>query len=355
MSSAAATKTTAPQMGLNVYYDKDCDISLIKGKNVVVVGYGSQGHAHALNLKDSGVKEVKIALREGSKTAEKARAAGFDVITPKQAAAWADVVMILTPDELQAELYANELADHMKQGATLAFAHGLNIHFELIKPRADLDVIMIAPKGPGHTVRGEYQKGGGVPCLIAVYQDKSGSAKKLALSYASAVGGGRSGIIETNFKDECETDLFGEQAVLCGGVTALVNAGFETLVEAGYPPEMAYFECMHELKLIVDLLYEGGMSNMRYSISNTAEYGDYVSGPRVITAETKKEMKRILADIQSGKFTREFMGDRATQGAHNLEKWREATTKLPIEQTGAKMRAMMPWIAKNKLVDQAKN
>ncbi|MFO0110096.1 MAG: ketol-acid reductoisomerase [Alphaproteobacteria bacterium] len=340
---------------MNVYYDKDCDIALIRGKKVAVIGYGSQGHAHALNLKDSGVKEVCIALKEGSKTAEKARAAGFEVMSPKAAAKWADVVMVLTPDEFQSELYAQDLADNLKQGASLLFAHGLNIHFELIKPRADLDVFMVAPKGPGHTVRGEYQKGGGVPCLIAVYQDKSGKAKQLALSYASAVGGGRSGIIETTFKDECETDLFGEQAVLCGGVTALVNAGFETLVEAGYPPEMAYFECMHELKLIVDLLYEGGLSNMRYSISNTAEYGDYVTGPRIITDETKKEMKRVLADIQSGKFTREFMGDRATQGAHNLEKWREATTKLPIEITGAKMRAMMPWITKNKLVDKAKN
>ncbi|MFM9889300.1 MAG: ketol-acid reductoisomerase [Rickettsiales bacterium] len=340
---------------MNVYYDKDCDLSLIQGKKVVVVGYGSQGHAHALNLKDSGVKEVKIALKAGSKTADKARAAGFDVLTPTDAAKWADVVMVLTPDEFQSELYAQDLADNMKPGATLAFAHGLNIHFELIKPRADIDVVMIAPKGPGHTVRGEYSKGGGVPCLIAVYQDKSGHAKKLALSYASAVGGGRSGIIETTFKDECETDLFGEQAVLCGGVTALINAGFETLVEAGYPPEMAYFECLHEMKLIVDLLYEGGMANMRYSISNTAEYGDYTAGPRVITAETKAEMKRILADIQSGKFTREFMGDRASQGAHNLEKWREATKQLPIEKTGEKMRGMMPWIGKNKLVDQAKN
>ena len=348
-------QTPVNETNLNVYYDKDCDLSLIQGKKVVVVGYGSQGHAHALNLKDSGVKEVKIALKAGSKTAEKAKAAGFEVITPAEAAKWADVVMVLTPDEFQSELYAQDLADNLKQGATLAFAHGLNIHFELIKPRADLDVVMIAPKGPGHTVRGEYQKGGGVPCLIAVAQDTSGNAKKLALSYASAVGGGRSGIIETTFKDECETDLFGEQAVLCGGVTALVNAGFETLVEAGYPAEMAYFECLHELKLIVDLLYEGGFSNMRYSISNTAEYGDYVTGPRIITEETKKEMKRVLADIQSGKFTRDFMGDRATQGAHNLEKWREATTKLPIEQTGAKMRRMMPWIAKNKLVDQAKN
>ncbi len=351
--TAAQMKST--DSSLNVYYDKDCDVSLIQGKNVVVVGYGSQGHAHALNLKDSGAKNVRIALRDGSKTAEKAKAAGFEVMNPKDAAKWADVVMILTPDELQAELYEKDLADNLKQGATLAFAHGLNIHFGLIKPRADLDVVMIAPKGPGHTVRGEYQKGGGVPCLIAIAQDKSGNAKKLALSYASAVGGGRSGIIETTFKDECETDLFGEQAVLCGGVTALINAGFETLVEAGYPPEMAYFECLHEMKLIVDLIYEGGIANMRYSISNTAEYGDYTAGPRIITAETKKEMKRILADIQSGKFTKEFMGDRATQGAHNLEKWREESSKLPIEQTGKKMRDMMPWIAKNKLVDKAKN
>ena len=355
MSQAAMKQPTSQTTGLNVYYDKDCDLSVIQGKKVVVIGYGSQGHAHALNLKDSGCKDVRIALRDGSKTAEKAKAAGFEVMNPAAAAAWADVVMILTPDELQAELYEQDLDTNLKKGATLAFAHGLNIHFGLIKPRADLDVVMIAPKGPGHTVRGEYQKGGGVPCLIAVAQDASGKAKELALSYASAVGGGRSGIIETNFKDECETDLFGEQAVLCGGVTALVNAGFETLVEAGYPPEMAYFECMHELKLIVDLLYEGGMSNMRYSISNTAEYGDYVTGPRIITEETKKEMKRVLTDIQSGKFTRDFMADRATQGRHDLEKWREETTKLPIEQTGAKMRKMMPWIAKNKLVDQAKN
>jgi ketol-acid reductoisomerase len=355
MAQAAAKQTPTATGGLNVYYDKDCDLSIIQGKKVVVVGYGSQGHAHALNLKDSGVKEVKIALREGSKTAEKARSAGFEVITPKQAAAWADVVMILTPDELQADLYTQDLADNLKQGATLAFAHGLNIHFGLIKPRADLDVVMIAPKGPGHTVRGEYQKGGGVPCLIAIYQDKSGNAKKLALSYASGVGGGRSGIIETTFKDECETDLFGEQAVLCGGVTALIQAGFETLVEAGYPPEMAYFECLHEMKLIVDLIYEGGIANMRYSISNTAEYGDYVTGPRIITEETKKEMKRVLADIQSGKFTREFIGDRATQGAHKLEKFREESAKHSIEATGEKMRKMMPWIAKNKLVDKAKN
>jgi len=353
--SQLAAQMKNPESSLKVYYDKDCDLSIIQGKKVVVVGNGSQGHAHALNLKDSGVKEVKIALREGSKTAEKAKAAGFEVMTPTEAAKWADVVMVLTPDELQSELYANDLADNMKPGSALAFAHGLNIHFELIKPRADIDVFMVAPKGPGHTVRGEYQKGGGVPCLIAIAQDTSGHAKKLALSYAAAVGGGRSGIIETTFKDECETDLFGEQAVLCGGISALIQAGFETLVEAGYPPEMAYFECLHETKLIVDLIYEGGIANMRYSISNTAEYGDYVSGPRVITAETKKEMKRILADIQSGKFTKEFMGDRATQGAHKLEKFREAAAKHPIEKTGEHMRAMMPWITKNKLVDKAKN
>ncbi|MBA4275066.1 MAG: ketol-acid reductoisomerase [Alphaproteobacteria bacterium] len=340
---------------MNVYYDKDCNLALIKDKKVVVVGYGSQGHAHALNLKDSGVKDVRIALKAGSKTTEKATNAGFEVMTPKDAAAWADVIMILVPDELQAELYANEIADAMQPGAVLAFAHGLNIHFGLITPRADVDVVMIAPKGPGHTVRGEYQKGGGVPCLIAVHQDKSGKAKDIALSYACGVGGGRSGIIETNFKEECETDLFGEQAVLCGGVSALIQAGFETLVEAGYSPEMAYFECLHEMKLIVDLIYEGGIANMRYSISNTAEYGDYVSGPRIITEETKKEMKRVLTDIQSGKFVKDFMGDRATQGAHNLEKWREASAQHPIEATGAKMRQMMPWIAKNKLVDKAKN
>jgi ketol-acid reductoisomerase len=351
----AATKTPANTSSLNVYYDKDCNLDLIRGKKVVIVGYGSQGHAHALNLKDSGVADVRIALRAGSATAKKAEAAGFTVGTPSDLAKDADVVMVLAPDELQESIYHGELEKNMKQGASLLFAHGLNIHFGLIKPRADLDVFMVAPKGPGHTVRGEFQKGGGVPCLIAVHQNASGGAKALALSYAAAVGGGKSGIIETTFKDECETDLFGEQAVLCGGVTALVNAGFETLVEAGYPPEMAYFECMHELKLIVDLLYEGGLSNMRYSISNTAEYGDYVTGPRIITDQTKAEMKRVLTDIQSGKFTREFMADRATQGAHNLEKWREATAQLPIEKTGAAMRAMMPWIGKNKLVDAAKN
>lgn len=349
-----ATQMQSAESTLKVYYDKDCDLSLIQGKKVVIVGYGSQGHAHALNLKDSGVKQVKIALREGSKTAEKAKAAGFEVITPKEAAKWADVVMVLTPDELQSELYANDLADNMKPGAALAFAHGLNIHFELIKPRADIDVFMVAPKGPGHTVRGEYQKGGGVPCLIAIAQDKSGNAKKLALSYAAAVGGGRSGIIETTFKDECETDLFGEQAVLCGGISALIQAGFETLVEAGYPPEMAYFECLHETKLIVDLIYEGGIANMRYSISNTAEYGDYKTGPRIVTDETKKEMKRVLADIQSGRFARDWMLENKA-GKPNFKASRRLSAEHPIEAIGAKLRGMMPWIAKNKLVDKAKN
>jgi ketol-acid reductoisomerase len=337
---------------MKVYYDKDCDQGLIKGKKVAIIGYGSQGHAHALNLKDSGVKDITIGLRATSATAAKAKQAGFVVKEAAEAVKDADVVMILAPDEFQGDIYAG-IEANIKQGAALAFAHGFNIHFEFIKPRADMDVFMIAPKGPGHTVRREYKKGGGVPCLVAIYQDASGNALKTALSYASGVGGGRSGIIETTFKDECETDLFGEQAVLCGGVTHLIQAGFETLVEAGYPPEMAYFECLHETKLIVDLLYEGGMANMRYSISNTAEYGDYVTGPRIITAETKKEMKRVLEDIQSGKFAREFIADRATQGAHRLEKFREESAKHPIEKVGAKLREMMPWIAKNKLVDAA--
>lgn len=339
---------------LNVYYDKDCDLEIIKSKKVAVIGYGSQGHAHAQNMKDSGVEGIIIGLREGSSSAPKAEAAGFEVKTPAQAAAEADVIMMLVPDELQADLYKEEIEPNIKQGAALLFAHGLNIHFGLIKPREDLDVLMVAPKGPGHTVRGEYQKGGGVPCLIAVAQDATGTAKDLALSYASAVGGGRSGIIETTFKDECETDLFGEQAVLCGGVTALIKAGYETLTEAGYPPEMAYFECLHEMKLIVDLIYEAGMANMRYSISNTAEFGDYVSGPRVITEDTKAEMKRILEDIQSGKFVEEFMGGNK-EGLNRLKEMREAEAKHPIEATGERLRSMMPWIAKNKLVDKAKN
>jgi ketol-acid reductoisomerase len=339
---------------MRVYYDQDADVNLIKSKKVVIVGYGSQGHAHAQNLKDSGVKDVRIALKKGSASAEKAKSAGFEVMEPADAAAWADVVMILIPDELQADLYANELHANMKKGAALAFAHGLNVHFGLIEPRADLDVYMIAPKGPGHTVRGEYLKGGGVPCLIAIHQDATGNAKDIALSYASAVGGGRSGIIETTFKEECETDLFGEQAVLCGGISHLIMAGFETLVEAGYAPEMAYFECLHETKLIVDLIYEGGLANMRYSISNTAEYGDYKTGPRMVTEETKKEMKRVLEDIQSGRFTRDWMLENKA-GAPHFKATRRNQAAHPIEQVGAKLRAMMPWIGKNKLVDKAKN
>jgi ketol-acid reductoisomerase len=339
---------------MKVYYDADCDLGLIKDKKVAIVGYGSQGHAHAQNLRDSGVKDVAVALRSGSATAKKAEAAGFKVMANADAAAWADILMVLAPDEHQAAIYADDLHAHMKPGAALAFAHGLNIHFGLIEPRADIDVIMIAPKGPGHTVRSEYQKGGGVPCLIAVHQDTSGNAHDVGLAYASAVGGGRSGIIETNFREECETDLFGEQAVLCGGITHLIQAGFETLVEAGYAPEMAYFECLHETKLIVDLLYEGGIANMRYSISNTAEYGDIVTGPRIITAETKAEMKRVLADIQSGRFVKNFVLDNRA-GQPELKAARKQAQAHPIEKTGAELRAMMPWIAKNKLVDQAKN
>lgn len=337
---------------MQVYYDKDCDLNIIKGKKVTILGYGSQGHAHALNLKDSGIEGITIGLREGSKSWAKAQNAGFNVATAEEAVKDADVIMILAPDENQGDIYA-AVEKNIKQGAALAFAHGFNVHFEFIKPRADMDVFMIAPKGPGHTVRGEYVKGGGVPCLIAIAQDATGKAKEVALSYASGVGGGRSGIIETTFKDECETDLFGEQAVLCGGISALIKAGFETLVEAGYPEEMAYFECLHETKLIVDLLYEGGLANMRYSISNTAEYGDYVTGPRIVTAETKAEMKRVLEDIQTGKFAREFIADRATQGAHKLEATRESEAQHPIEKVGEKLRSMMPWIAKNKLVDAA--
>jgi ketol-acid reductoisomerase len=339
---------------MKVYYDADCDINLITGKKIAVLGYGSQGHAHAQNLRDSGVKEVAIALREGSATAKKAEGAGFKVLSNVEAAKWADILMIVAPDEHQAAIYNEDLKDNLKQGAALAFAHGLNVHFGLIEPRADLDVIMIAPKGPGHTVRSEYQRGGGVPCLIAVAQDATGNAHDVALAYASGVGGGRSGIIETNFREECETDLFGEQAVLCGGTTALIQAGFETLVEAGYAPEMAYFECLHELKLIVDLLYEGGIANMRYSISNTAEYGDITSGPRIITEETKKEMKRVLADIQSGRFVKNFVLDNRA-GQPELKAARKAAQTHPIEETGAKLRAMMPWIKANALVDKAKN
>jgi ketol-acid reductoisomerase len=339
---------------MKVYYDADCDINLITGKKIAVLGYGSQGHAHAQNLRDSGVKEVAIALREGSATARKAEGAGFKVLSNKDAAAWADILMILAPDEHQAAIYAEDIHANLKPGSALAFAHGLNIHFGLIEPRADIDVIMIAPKGPGHTVRSEYQRGGGVPCLVAIHQDATGNAHDVALAYASGVGGGRSGIIETNFREECETDLFGEQAVLCGGATALVQAGFETLVEAGYAPEMAYFECLHELKLIVDLMYEGGIANMRYSISNTAEYGDIKTGPRIITEETKKEMKRVLEDIQSGRFVKDFVLDNRA-GQPELKASRKAAQRHQIEEVGSKLRAMMPWIAKNALVDKAKN
>ena len=339
---------------MRVYYDSDADLGLIRGKKVAIVGYGSQGHAHAQNLRDSGVAEVIVALRPGSKTAAKAEAAGFTVLTNAEAATRADIVMVLAPDEHQAAIYTDDLAANMKPGSALAFAHGLNIHFKLIEPRADIDVFMVAPKGPGHTVRSEYVRGGGVPCLIAVHQDASGNAHDVGLAYASAVGGGRSGIIETSFREECETDLFGEQVVLCGGLTQLVMAGFETLTEAGYAPEMAYFECLHEVKLIVDLMYEGGIANMRYSISNTAEYGDITTGPRIITSETKAEMKRVLADIQGGRFVRNFILDNRA-GQPELKAARKAAAGHPIEEVGARLRAMMPWIGKNALVDKARN
>jgi ketol-acid reductoisomerase len=339
---------------MRVYYDRDADIGMIRDKKIVIVGYGSQGHAHAANLRDSGVKDVRIALRPGSATAVKAEGAGFTVMDPAAAAAWADVVMVLAPDELQGALYRDQLEPNLKKGAALAFAHGLNIHFKLIEARPDLDVFMIAPKGPGHTVRSEYQKGGGVPCLVAIDQNPSGNALEIALAYASAIGGGRAGIIETNFREECETDLFGEQAVLCGGVTALIQAGFETLVEAGYAPEMAYFECLHEVKLIVDLIYEGGIANMNYSISNTAEYGEYRSGPRIVTDETKAEMKRVLADIQSGRFARDWMLENKVNQA-SFKAMRKKMSEHPIEEIGAKLRAMMPWIKERALVDKTRN
>jgi len=339
---------------MRVYYDRDADINLIKTKKVAVVGYGSQGHAHALNLRDSGVKNVAIALRKGSSTAAKAETAKFKVMDVAEAAKWADVIMMLTPDELQGDIYRDHLAANMKKGAALMFAHGLNVHFNLIEPRADLDVGMVAPKGPGHTVRSEYQKGGGVPCLLAVHQDMSGNAHDLFLSYASAIGGGRSGIIETTFREECETDLFGEQVVLCGGLVELIRAGFETLVDAGYAPEMAYFECLHEVKLIVDLIYEGGIANMNYSISNTAEFGEYVSGPRIITAETKAEMRKVLKDIQTGAFTSEWMRE-CRAGQPKFKATRRLNDQHSIEEVGAKLRAMMPWIKQKALVDKSRN
>ncbi len=339
---------------MRVYYDGDADINLIKGKKVAIVGYGSQGHAHALNLRDSGVKDIVVALRKGSPSAAKAEKEGIKVMEVADAAKWADVVMMLTPDELQADIYRDELQPNMKQGAALLFAHGLNVHFNLIEPRKDLDVLMVAPKGPGHTVRSEYQRGGGVPTLIAIHQDATGNAHDLGLSYASANGGGRAGIIETTFKEECETDLFGEQVVLCGGLVELIKAGFETLTEAGYAPEMAYFECLHEVKLIVDLIYEGGIANMNYSISNTAEFGEYVTGPRIITPETKAEMKRVLIDIQSGKFTRDWMlENKVNQTSFKATRARYAAH--PIEEVGARLRDMMPWIKAKALVDKTRN
>jgi ketol-acid reductoisomerase len=339
---------------MRVYYDRDADLARLLDKKIAIVGYGSQGHAHALNLRDSGVKNVAVALRAGSASAKKAEGEGLKVMSVAEAAGWADLLMILAPDEHQAAIYKSEIAPHIRDGAALLFAHGLNIHFGLIEPKDTIDVLMVAPKGPGHTVRGEYLKGGGVPCLIAIHQNASGGAHELGLAYASAIGGGRSGVIETNFREECETDLFGEQAVLCGGLVELIRAGFETLTEAGYAPEMAYFECLHEVKLIVDLIYEGGIANMDYSISNTAEYGQYVTGPRIITAETKAEMKRVLEDIQSGKFVRDFMLENAV-GAPSLKATRRRDAEHPIEEVGGRLRAMMPWITKGKLVDKAKN
>ncbi|HEY2708476.1 MAG TPA: ketol-acid reductoisomerase [Caulobacteraceae bacterium] len=339
---------------MRVYYDRDADLARILDKKIAVVGYGSQGHAHALNLRDSGVTNVTVALRPGSTSAKKAESEGLKVMTVAEASAWADAIMILAPDELQRGIYLDEIAPNIRDGAALLFAHGLNIHFKLIEAKSTIDVLMVAPKGPGHTVRGEYLKGGGVPCLIAVDQNATGNALDLGLAYASAIGGGRSGIIETNFREECETDLFGEQSVLCGGLVELIRAGFETLVEAGYAPEMAYFECLHEVKLIVDLIYEGGIANMNYSVSNTAEFGEYVSGPRVVTAETKAEMKRILTDIQEGRFVRDWMLE-VGAGKPTFNAIRRRNAEHPIEEVGARLRAMMPWIANNKLVDQTRN
>ncbi|MFI4994321.1 MAG: ketol-acid reductoisomerase [Hyphomicrobiales bacterium] len=339
---------------MRVYYDRDADINLIKTRKVAIVGYGSQGHAHALNLRDSGVKTVAVALRKGSGSAKKAEAEKLTVMEVAEAAKWADVIMMLTPDEIQADIYRDHLAPHMKSGAALMFAHGLNVHFNLIEPRADLDVLMVAPKGPGHTVRSEYQRGGGVPCLIAIHKDASGNAHDLGLSYAAAIGGGRAGVIETSFREECETDLFGEQVVLCGGLVELIKGGYETLVEAGYAPEMAYFECLHEVKLIVDLIYEGGIANMNYSISNTAEYGEYMSGPRIINEAAKAEMKRVLSDIQSGRFTRDWMLENRVNQT-SFKAMRAKMAAHPIEQVGEKLRDMMPWIKAKALVDKTKN
>lgn len=338
---------------MQIYYDKDCDLSIIKGKKVAIIGYGSQGHAHACNLKDSGV-DVTVGLRPGSSSIAKAEAHGLKVSDVPSAVAASDVVMILTPDEFQSQLYKEEIEPNLKEGATLAFAHGFAIHYNQIVPRKDLDVIMIAPKAPGHTVRSEFVRGGGIPDLVAIFQDASGKAKDVALSYACGVGGGRTGIIETTFKDETETDLFGEQAVLCGGAVELVKMGFETLTEAGYSPEMAYFECLHELKLIVDLMFEGGIANMNYSISNNAEYGEYVTGPKVINEESRKAMRQALKDIQDGVYAKKFI----LEGQSNypeMTAWRRNNAAHPIEQVGEKLRAMMPWIEANKIIDKSKN
>jgi len=339
---------------MKMLYEKDANVDLIKSKKIAIFGFGSQGHAHALNLKDSGVENVAVALRDGSPSKRKAEEQGLKVMSLSDAAAWADVLMLLTPDELQSQIYKNHIEQRMREGTSLAFAHGLNIHFNLINARKDLDVFMIAPKGPGHLVRSEYQKGGGVPCLMAIHQDSSGQARDLALSYATAIGGGKAGVIETNFKEECETDLFGEQSVLCGGLVELIKNGYETLVEAGYSPEIAYFECVHEVKLIVDLIYEGGIANMNYSISNTAEYGEYVSGKKIIDNKTKERMKEILKDIQSGKFAKQWM-DECKNGQKNFLKMRKELSEHPIEKVGKKLRELMPWIGKNKLVDKEKN
>jgi ketol-acid reductoisomerase len=339
---------------MRVYYDRDADLNLIKGKKVAIIGYGSQGHAHALNLKDSGVAEVAVGLRPGSSSIAKAEGEGLKVMSVPDAAKWADVVMMLTPDELQGKIWKNDLEPNMKKGAALLFAHGLNIHFDLIKPRADMDVFMVAPKGPGHTVRAEYKRGAGVPCLVAIAQNATGSAHDLSLSYASAIGGGRAGIIETTFREECETDLFGEQSVLCGGLVELMRNGYETLVEAGYAPEMAYFECVHEVKLIVDLIYEGGIANMNYSVSNTAEYGEYVSGPRVVNAASKEAMKAVLDDIQSGKFVKDWMAENKANQT-NFKAMRAKCDSHDMEVVGKQLRDMMPWIAERKMVDKDKN
>ena len=338
---------------MQIYYDKDCDLSIIRSKKVAVIGYGSQGHAHANNLKDSGV-DVVVGLRPGSASAQKAEKAGLRVLSVPEAVSSADLIMILTPDEFQSKLYKEEVEPNLKKGATLAFAHGFSIHYNQVVPRADLDVVMIAPKAPGHTVRSEFVKGGGIPDLVAIYQDTSGRARDVALSYASAIGGGRTGIIETSFKDETETDLFGEQAVLCGGCVELVKAGFETLVEAGYSPEMAYFECLHELKLIVDLMYEGGIANMNYSISNNAEYGEYVTGPEVINEQSRQAMRNALKRIQNGEYAKMFVSEGATNYP-SMTAYRRNNAAHPIEQVGAKLRAMMPWIEANKIIDKTRN